>query len=417
MKRLAILSLLANLILGVLLVMPRARPDAASSSGSASTGPQERRTPTTTNLVEITRVITNASPGFSWAMVESEDYPTYMENLRRLEVPEWLVRELILLELGRHYELRELAELGDATEHWATYSERLRLRRERANARVALALEERDVMRRLTGTYRHGEGKDFADNDGFHWVLGVLPLDTAREAMSELVLQYEINQLLEDQVGLVTPSDRQQMLAGFNLARNRALSLAAPALTEEFWLRLQVLLGIMMDDFDFPGLQLTGPQFRELIRIRFQFIDPIADEFSNQPEPTGAELAQRERNVRDALAAVLGEKLADDYARSRNPAFRTIHEFTEKQQLPIESAIFIHDVRQAAINEVRNVMTNPQVQPEQRLEHRQMVQRETEALLFDALGPETFQSYKENEGAWLNRVGGSVPSDDAGGAR
>lgn len=419
MKWGAILSLFANCALAVLLLASRSQAPEAEPVAAAvvSAGVARPAAMLETNVVEVVRTVTNATPEFTWALVESEDYAGYQANLRRLKCPEWLVRDLILLELRRHYDRREMWETRRRPNYWVNYRQRVQQERERAEGETGLLLEERTVMRQLTGTYRHEEADDIMRMSELVWVTGVLPEPVAWEALSEIMLQHGLKELFEDQLVLIAPSDRLVLQAQFDEVKRRVHALAAPAVMEEFWLRLQLVISAMDNDLELPGVSLSGPQLRELVRIRSQFIDPIEREFTDGKEPAGPALAQLELQIQEALATVLGADVAQQYARSQNPAFRSIHNFTEQQQLPVESAIFIYDVRQAAIDEVRSVMTNPEVDPAQRLDHRQMVQRETEALLFDALGPEVFLNYKEGEGAWLNRVGGAVPTDDAGGAR
>src|SRR5262245_56401034 len=60
----------------------------------------------------------NPLPPFNWSRLESPDYPTYIENLRRVGCPELTVREIISADLDDLFSLRRqvlVAKLAGGT--------------------------------------------------------------------------------------------------------------------------------------------------------------------------------------------------------------------------------------------------------------------------------------------------------------
>lgn len=418
MKWLALISILANLALAGALLRPRPIVGPAPRTALPGFVASSPGVQVLTQQVESVRKITNAPPSFTWSHVESEDYAAYMANLRRLECPDWLVRELVLADLMRHYRLRAL-ELPDAEPvRWLTYQQQRARDRRRAEAEWTLKVEERAVMLQLTGTYRHEEANNMFDESDLAITFGALTEDQAMEAVSEFMFLNERKEFLERlHHHLLNPADHAGLDAEYDAIKDRLSARLSPPLFEEFWLRLQLLLGSFADDLELPGIQLTGAQLRELIRIRSGLLDPIRWELTDAEKPEGAERNQVDREVQQALGVALGEEVAAQYARSQNPAFIAMHELTEKHQLPAAAAIAVYDIRQAAIDEVRAFVASEEVDEELKLEMRRLIQLESERAVQSALGPGAWEEYRQGDGRWMDRIGGQPPAGNAGGGR
>jgi hypothetical protein len=373
-----------------------------------------------TNVVEVVVTNTTPVPIFHWSVVESESFEEYRANLRRLDCPEWLVKEIIIAELMAYYDSRE-AELqrNRPAPYWATRRERFREERKFEEERWNLAREEHEVMKQLTGLYREEEGDDVIWESAKIFVLfHGFGYEQSWNLVSELVLQDHHKRMVEKtRLGFLTPADVGQLRMAYHQMKASGAALVTPALFEEFWLRLQTILGSLTSDFELPGMQLSGGQLRELIRIRSSIIDPVEREFVYEDEPDGRELNELNKRVAEKLAIALGQQLADDYGRSQNPAFKRIHDFTKGQQLPVDTAIAVFDVRETAINQVRNLITDPGYDDVTKQELRQLIQLEIERTLENTLGSAIYPTYRETEGAWVDRVGGTVPAGDEGGRR
>jgi hypothetical protein len=371
-----------------------------------------------TNSFTTIRVEQADAPRFDWSLVEAEEYEVYMANLRRLELPEWLIREMILADLPRHYRLQAIAQSTGGAAYWRTHREMRELQKHGAAGAWQRMEERRNVMRALVGAYRHNDADKAMTTSTWAIVLGALTEDQVLEVISEALHVKDRAYLLRlYHNGLLSQADEESLVAAFDTARGELGSRISPQLIKEFYLRLQVVLGSLIDEFKMPGLQLTGAQLRELVRIRSGIVDPIRWELIQEPKPGNPEFFQLNREVQAAVAAVLGEEIAAQYARSQDPAFRAVHDLAMRHELPVERAIVVHDIRQATIDETRNVVTSGEIDDWEKWEMRQFIQLEAERAVQSTLPPAAWEEYRADAGRWLDRVGGQPPDADTGGGR
>jgi hypothetical protein len=418
MKWPTIISLLANVALVVVWLRsgPAASPGNTTEDRIASAAVP--KVELLTNTVTTIRVAQPDAPRFDWSLVEAEEYEAYMANLRRLELPEWLIREMILVDLQRHYRLQAAKEVKSGTAHWLTHREWRELQKRDAAAAWALKQKERAVMRQLVGVYRARTADELVKMGQIAIVFGALNEDQALEIVSEYFFVKEHADFLERYHNrFLSHADEAELLNAFTTAKAGLAGRISPQLIEEFYLRLQVVLGGMMDEMKMPGLQLTGAQLRELVRIRVGILDPLRWELTKESKPGNPELFQLNREVQAAVAAVLGEEIAAQYARSQDPAFRAVHDLAMRHELPVERAIVVHDIRQATIDETRSVVTSGGIDDWEKWEMRQFIQQEAERAVQSTLPPAAWEEYRADAGRWLDRVGGQPPDADTGGGR
>lgn len=416
MKWFAGISILLNITLAVMWLQLGRQSEGLSPEPGRVPDRIVTRTIFRTNYVDEIANARFEIPKFSWSMVESDSFEQYMFNLRRLECPEWLLKEIILAELAAFYDERE-AELSRSrpTMYWSTHRERRAEERDYERASWSLAQEEYDVMKQLVGCFRAEDSEELLwEEEVFFLLFSQMSYVQGLNLSSELMFQHERKEMLNDlRKGFLTPSDIAQLKQGYRDMKVIGANLVSSAVFDEFWLRIQMIMGSLSDQFEVPGIQLSGYQLRELIRIRSSFIDPIEREFVGLDEPKGRELNDLNLLVADEIASSLGPRKAEEYSRSQNLAFRQIHEFTTEQNLSEETAVAVFDVRQTAIDHVRQLMTDPTYDGSAKSELRQLIQIEIEETLRDTLGSSVYPTYRENQGVWIDRVGGAVPAGDA----
>src|SRR5437879_5953234 len=183
---LALVSLGVNIALAAAFVLStrqlyRGRPVQAAALAPASAG-QSR-----TNVV-LRRQF------FSWREVESDDYPTYVANLRDIGCPEQTIRDIIIADVNALYTRRRALEIGTPEQQWwraEPDSNVVQVATEKARL---LEDERRALLGRLLGT--NWEAGDLANLprpsrpgivlDGP--VLGVLPAET-KQALEQISIR------------------------------------------------------------------------------------------------------------------------------------------------------------------------------------------------------------------------------------
>src|SRR5687768_5196204 len=79
---------------------------------------------------------------FQWALIESEDYATYIHNLRAIGCPEKTIRDIIAGEIDRLFDARRRALISEADNFWTTKSARATDDFEHARFLASLAAEK-----------------------------------------------------------------------------------------------------------------------------------------------------------------------------------------------------------------------------------------------------------------------------------
>ena len=122
-QRLVVIALGANLVcvggLGWSLTKVQSPPSQPAPVTSASGTATKTKRPEA-RVTE--RVVKEAEP-FHWSQIESDDYQTYVENLRSIGCPEETIRDLVKQDLDKFYEQRKAEVLNSAPprkDYWKT---------------------------------------------------------------------------------------------------------------------------------------------------------------------------------------------------------------------------------------------------------------------------------------------------------
>ena len=105
-QRLLVISLVANLVClgGLVWSLTKVQSPPPQSLQAASTpGAVTKSRRLDARVTE--RVVREAEP-FHWSQIESDDYQTYVENLRSIGCPEETIRDLVKQDLDKFYDQR-----------------------------------------------------------------------------------------------------------------------------------------------------------------------------------------------------------------------------------------------------------------------------------------------------------------------
>ena len=88
---------------------------------------------------------------FTWAEVESSDYPTYIKNLRDIGCPEQTIRDIIIADVNTLYSKRLATELVTAEQQWWRAEPDTNVVRAAAAKARVIEEERRSLLARLLG--------------------------------------------------------------------------------------------------------------------------------------------------------------------------------------------------------------------------------------------------------------------------
>jgi hypothetical protein len=344
--------------------------------------------------------------GFHWAQVESEDYRQYIANLRTLDCPERLIRDLIVADLDALYEARRGALKPVRLPPWAGADRHAAADAQYRAALGSLAEEQRAVTTELLGfPWRPEAIEAFHREELVGILLGYLPTEPALQVMSLPEIYEERSRAIQERANhILLPEERAELGAVADEFESRLAAVLTPAQFEELMLRLQVVIAIVKDQH-LEAADLTAAQAREVARVSRLWVDLIREEFINVREVPEEERQRREAEAEVALAKALGTEKAADVKRARDERFRQTLDFARERNLPRQTAVEAYELRRAAEEQAEQVRADRQLDPEARQARLEELQAVTGAALARVIGPAHLPAYLGSPGEWINGLG------------
>jgi len=206
----------------------------ASSSGSAvpnETYDAQARIP----VAPITPRATN-KPAFDWRQVESEDYRTYVKNLRDIGCPEQTIRDIVSADVRQAFAAQRaevVAERFRDFKYWKSDTEE-------AAARTALETRQREVDETMRAAVRELLGADGAtlpthaewQQAAWSQQLGFLPADKRDQTLALLSQSEEVDRQIQVLAGgrriPENPEERLRILEAYERRKNELRNLLTP---------------------------------------------------------------------------------------------------------------------------------------------------------------------------------------------
>jgi hypothetical protein len=369
--------------------------------------------PPTEAAPPVAVVVTTNHLAFRWALLESTNYPTYVENLRAFGLPEPLLRDLVASELEELYDRSE-PSLAMGVDFWVRGEERRRLLESDRQARVARLREPREVYRSLMGVdWPAREAKDI-DAAALANVFGdFLPEDRWEEAMAfaeRLEKEAEANRLRADH--LLLPADRQRQLELYEGWLAEVTAQLTPAQLEEIQFRTAMLReGPALELLG--GIELSGTELRAIWGVLVEGSDPMYEAFAREaglpsPNPDRTELKDDPARL-ERVRSLLGPERALALDRNRDPAFRNIRDFVMRRELPVALGVRLYESRQLADQAAAQIRGDPGLAPEERAFQLAEVAAAAELAARQALTADAASAYVEQQEVWLKTLREGAP--------
>ena len=309
---------------------------------------------------------------FSWQEVESDDYPTYIANLRDIGCPEQTIRDIIIADVNALYARKRATEILTAEQQW------WRSEPDPAVVKVAeasskeLDQERRGLLTRLLGL--GWEGGDLVSLprpsrqgvalDGP--VLGVLPNEVKQsvEAIS-LRSQDRISAYLEEQRAAGKTVDPVELAKLRQQTRAELAMVLSPLQLEEFLLRYSQNAGDLRTEIGgLTYFKASPDEFRAMFRAT-DAIDQQLALLAGATDPNSVALRKSLEDQRAfALKTAMG---ADRYAQFQmlhDASFRDAYAAALEAGTP-EAAATIYEINRASQEEFARLKAQTNLSPEQ----------------------------------------------------
>lgn len=350
--------------------------------------------------------VTNA---FNWSQLESTDYRQYIANLRAIGCPQATIQDIILTDVMRLYAQRrgQYYQNGREFKFWET-NEKRKLKQpqleEREKQLAAIDKELPAVLRELLGiNYERELNKYFVDNDADNRRLGFLAEDKRAEVLA-LRDQFEG----ERERILYAEEDGKPSLGALEKLRDiqreqdaALLRVLTPQEKEEYDLTMSPTADRLREQL--IGFNPTEQEFRDLFR-RQQAIDQAYEfEDTNDPAVRAAQTAAEQTMLGEFKGQLAPDRIAD-LDRTQDPEYQKLCILAERFDLPSDAAQTLVDMRQAAEEEKRQLLSSKDIPPERMEVALKAIQAETEKTARATLGDDAFAQYAQSA-SWLQNLG------------
>ena len=401
-----LLSLGLLLVAAILLREGRpATPLAPPSMSLDSSDPLETvPSPLSPRVVTVTNTLS-----FQWSQVESDDYRTYILNLRAMACPEETIRDIIVADVNKLFAPKRQTLMSSRREDrfWDPPGPGLPASERELSRQVnALVRERGRLLEELLGVTAR-EGVTLSDLDSLRSKLGFLPEEKREKAVQALAqLQEEAGTSEEGDPSVM--NEEEDDLGVMSILQQETL---ATVLSPEEMAEYAVRHSELADDLrgELNGFNPTEKEFREIFKYR-----QLSDATPEDEEPAGKQRAQQElETAKSGLRQTMGEERFAEFQRQQEPDYRQLLALTEEQGLSRDAAAKAFDLMQASRDAARKIRVNQNLTLQQRQEALSAVATEAERAMAESLGAASFKAYKERGNSILNLPRGGGPEGEA----
>ena len=334
-------------------------------------------------------VVLSVPAAFDWSQVASTNLAQYAANLRAIECPKEIIREVILAVVNEDFVRRRHAifepihaqfwELMAQPEHFTQdYKENTdyrgkQLRTERDHQLEAV----------LGANWQRCAGPSPLPVYDYQPTLNFLP-EAKRRRWSEL--DESFNQRQQDiyQKTRGNAAEQRAQLEAIAKERDEARhQLLTPGELQGYATRTSPQAGWAQN---LAGFEATEEEYRALNQLRATTPTNLMSQFNAQAQ------------------ALLGEERFTAFQRGQDQRFAEILALAGRCQLPANTVELLYQQRVSAEQQCAQVLSNPALSAEERRTLLLVIQSETRQQLFSALGETAGEAYLRHHGNWLEAM-------------
>lgn len=334
---------------------------------------------------------------FTWQEVESNDYATYIKNLREIGCPDATIRDIIVADVNELYEHRRASEVVSADHQWWKSEPDLSAIQAAAEKLKTLDTERRALLTRLLGPGWEATSNPLPPptRTGISLtgpILGDLAPETKQavyDIAAQTQLKIEAYQEAQRQAGkAVDPAELTRLRQESRAELAKVLN---PTQMEEFLLRYSSTAYQMRSEL--LGLELTPDEFRNFFRARDP-IDQLSEIQYSGNDPIKLRRKKELEAQRDAAVELaLGKEHYATYKLYQDPIFQQARATAEQMNAPAELVLPIYQINQLTEAERQRIRNDPTLSDEEKVDAIASAQAEQQKSLEKILGPEVLQRY------------------------
>ncbi|MBU6400982.1 MAG: hypothetical protein KGS61_11735 [Verrucomicrobia bacterium] len=401
-----LLSLGVNLALGAVLCFVATYP---GPHGVALLPPKAR--PRGTNVPTKTQVVVRRQ-FFTWAEVESPDYPTYIANLRRIGCPEPTIRDIIVADVNQIFAKRRATEVVLPDQQWWRSEPDPAVVQAAADKVQALETERRALLTRLLGpgwetSGSNGDGSASAGVSLSGPVLGALSPD-AKQAVQAINrrAQQRMRDYLAAQAKAGKPTDPAELARLRQQTRGELAKVLTPDQLEEYLLRYSSTASHLRAEL--RGMNVTPDEFRGLFRAR-DGLDAQIDLASGDDPAAAQRRRDLEQQRDDAVKQALGPDQYQLFQLNQDPVYRAAVATANQAGAPPDKVMPLYQLQQLTATERQRILDDDTLTDEERAGALELVQQDLAKSMQKLLGDEAYQRFQQQSATNQNTQTQSPP--------
>jgi hypothetical protein len=329
----------------------------------------------------------------SWKDIESDDYPTYVRNLRGIGCPPETVRDIIVADVNALFARRRAVEVPHAAQQWWRLEPDSELADLITTKTSELERERRDLLTRLLGSgweeaIAAGEAPGAGDELSGP-LLGDLTEEARRQvrAIERASRERAATLLREHGPGASLKAAESARLE--RETRARLAEVLNPEQLEEYLLRHSLTAQRLRAEL--KEVDVTPEEFRSLFKA-MDALDAEKTELGEGSDPASRKrLAELERKEQAALEKEVGTARYVRLRLARDAVFRDTWNVAEKAGVAAEQVIPLYQVNQATIEERRRVLADDSLPPEEQTRRLAELYEQRLVALRALVGADAFQ--------------------------
>ncbi len=362
-------------------------------------------------LVQRTNVIdaTNApvfSTKFYWRDIESEDYPTYIANLRAVHCPEKTIFDILFADIEKLFAERE-KKLDVKEKFWLTGDEIDKARLAKQEKVFALHKEKRELIKTLLNSDLDWEVmQEWYKQKELGMFLAYLPDAQVERALSVAkTFSERIQEVARRADGLRIPEDAEENSRVYSEMKTALSGIISSTELDEGELRAVCIAGYIFHSKDLKECHITGPELRHITQLKAQYDNPLQHELlkfdgeDSSPEELG------KQTFLGQVKNYLREVRFKQYLRANDNEFEQLCNFVEKNGLRSQIALAVFEVQSAATLESLQIKENNRLLRREMRQQLQLIEQSARDAIQQMLGAKAMANYSTNGGSWITELG------------
>jgi len=328
---------------------------------------------------------------FTWEEVESADYPTYIQNLRGIGMPENTIRDIIIADVDQLFtrKRRELMASQDI-EWWraqpsASYESNVVARTS------ALELERANLLTRLLGEHwkdgRLDQQPDPVPLTGP--VLSALT-DDAKKSVQDIAAKSA--ERMRDYLAQAQAAGQQpnalEMAKIREQTREQLAQVLNPQQLEEFLIRNSYNATELRRQLN--GLEVNPDEFRSIFRAVDQIDRDIQLKYAGADAESQRQRAVLEQQRLNVIRDTLGAERYDNFVMYHDPAYQDALATAQKAGASQDAAAALYEIQRATTDELDRIRNDPSLtaaQKQEQIREAQLEQERARALVLGEQPP------------------------------